>query len=202
LSYVIGFAEEDAIRQDLVGATGARLGRRAAAGSQVPAGFAVTGYAYDRFMLESGLSKRWPTTVEGRGGTGHGDAVRAALQTLRGEILSAPLPASVEAQVGEAWKRFIVHDAADDRVAVRSSAISDDPPPDLYDSFSDVRGIDATLAAVRRCWASLWTVRATRFRLRSGFEQPDVRLAVVVQTAGSEATTGIAGNAVADPLGA
>jgi pyruvate,water dikinase len=199
VGYVIGFAEADATRQDLVGAEGARLGRRAAA-SAVPAGFSVTGYAYDRFMLEAGLRERWPATAGQLRPGDDRDAVRAALSALREQMLAAPLPASVEEQIGAAWKRLIAPDAAEARVAVRSSAISGDPPPDLYDSYPDVRGVAATLAAVRRCWASLWTVRAMGFRLRDGREQGEVRLAVVVQAAGSGATTTVAGGAAARPL--
>ena len=57
-------------------------------------------------------------------------------------------------------------------VAVRSSATAEDLPGASFagqqDTFLDVRGADAVVDAVRRCWASLWTDRAVAYRERDG----------------------------------
>ncbi|CAL9484501.1 hypothetical protein SUDANB95_03087 [Actinosynnema sp. ALI-1.44] len=68
-------------------------------------------------------------------------------------------------------------------VAVRSSATAEDLP-DLsfagqHDTVLDVRGEDAVLDAVRRCWASLGTERAVAYRERNGIA--DAAMGVVVQ---------------------
>ena len=56
-------------------------------------------------------------------------------------------------------------------VAVRSSATAEDLPDmsfaGQHDSFLGVEGFDAVLAAVRRCWDSLWTERAIEYRRRN-----------------------------------
>jgi pyruvate,water dikinase len=68
---------------------------------------------------------------------------------------------------------------------VRSSATAEDLPglsfAGQYDSYLNVRGESALLAAVRRCWASLWTARAISYRLRNRVDQRTVAMAVVVQ---------------------
>ena len=39
----------------------------------------------------------------------------------------------------------------------------------------------AVLEHVRRCWASLFTERAVTYRLRNGYDQQQIRIAVIVQ---------------------
>lgn len=70
-------------------------------------------------------------------------------------------------------------------VAVRSSATAEDLPDASFagqqETYLHVRGEDALLRAVQRCWASLWTARAMAYRARQGIDPASVRLAVVVQ---------------------
>ncbi|MEU3766568.1 PEP/pyruvate-binding domain-containing protein [Amycolatopsis keratiniphila] len=78
--------------------------------------------------------------------------------------VAAPLPARLETGIVEAYERL----SRGGPVAVRSSSTAEDLPDasfaGQYDTFLDVRGADEVLAAVRRCWASLWSDRATRYR--------------------------------------
>ena len=70
-------------------------------------------------------------------------------------------------------------------VAVRSSATAEDLPEASFagqqDTYLNVRGLEDLLAAVRDCWASLWTARAMAYRARQGIDPASVSLAVVVQ---------------------
>lgn len=70
-------------------------------------------------------------------------------------------------------------------MAVRSSATAEDLPFASFagqqDTFLNVVGADAVLAAVRQCWASLWTDRAVSYRATHGISPAAVSLAVVVQ---------------------
>jgi pyruvate,water dikinase len=70
-------------------------------------------------------------------------------------------------------------------VAVRSSATAEDLPGASFagqqETYLNVRGPEALLDAVRRCWASLWTARAMTYRARRGIAPKAVSLAVVVQ---------------------
>jgi hypothetical protein len=49
------------------------------------------------------------------------------------------------------------------------------------DTYLNVRRTQALLAAVRDCWASLWTARVMAYRARHGIDPAAVSLAVVVQ---------------------
>ena len=74
---------------------------------------------------------------------------------------------------------------AEAAVAVRSSATAEDLPELSFagqqDTFLNVRGSEAVLDAVKRCWASLWTARAIGYRTQHNIDQDAVSLAVVVQ---------------------
>src|SRR4029453_11809753 len=69
--------------------------------------------------------------------------------------------------------------------AVRSSATAEDLPTASFagqqDTYLNVVGPAAILQHVSRCWASLYTERAVTYRLRNGFDQRKVHMAVVVQ---------------------
>jgi pyruvate,water dikinase len=70
-------------------------------------------------------------------------------------------------------------------VAVRSSATAEDLPEASFagqqETFLNIRGEDALLDAVKKCWASLWTARAIAYRIKNNIDQNVVALAVVVQ---------------------
>ncbi|MEU4767537.1 PEP/pyruvate-binding domain-containing protein [Actinosynnema sp. NPDC023794] len=144
---------------ETVGGKGSSLARLAAAGLPVPAGFHLTTHAYRRVTegLDAGI----------RAGRGGEAAIAAAFESL-----------DIPADIADAIRAALPPGP----VAVRSSATAEDLP-DLsfagqHDTFLDVSG-DEVLDAVKRCWASLWTARATAYRARNGIT--DVALAVVVQ---------------------
>jgi pyruvate, water dikinase len=70
-------------------------------------------------------------------------------------------------------------------VAVRSSGTSEDLPgasfAGQHDTLLDVRGEDHVLSAVVRCWASMRTDRAERYRAHRGLNDAELALAVIVQ---------------------
>jgi phosphoenolpyruvate synthase/pyruvate phosphate dikinase len=69
--------------------------------------------------------------------------------------------------------------------AVRSSATAEDLPTASFagqqDTYLNVIGKETILKHIRKCWASLFTERATIYRLQNGFDHRKVHLAVVVQ---------------------
>ena len=80
-------------------------------------------------------------------------------------------------------------------MAVRSSATAEDLEGASFagqqDTYLNIRGADAVLDAVRRCWASLWTARAMAYRARQGIDPAEVSLAVVVQELVDAAAAGV-----------
>jgi pyruvate,water dikinase len=163
------------------GGKGASLARLATAGLPVPPGFHVTTDAYRQFVRESHLS----------------DVIQAAasradpkkpvsLDRAAARIQALMAQGSIPEAVASAIRRAYVELGADDpAVAVRSSATAEDLPGMSFagqqDTYLNVRGAEAVLAAVQRCWASLWTARAIGYRARQGIAPGSVSLAVVVQ---------------------
>ncbi|TQM45058.1 PEP/pyruvate-binding domain-containing protein [Pseudonocardia cypriaca] len=161
----------DAAGADLatVGGKGASLATLMRAGLPVPPGFHLTTAAYRRFVAHHGLQDR----IVAAAGAADADAIAALFAAHEvPDELAAPIRAAYAA-LGEP------------AVAVRSSATAEDLPGASFagqqDTFLDVRGADAVVDAVRRCWASLWTARAIEYRRREGIDPADVALAVVVQ---------------------
>ena len=80
-------------------------------------------------------------------------------------------------------------------MAVRSSATAEDLPSASFagqqETFLNIIGIEAVLEAVQRCFASLWTDRATSYRHSLGIDPRTVRLAVVVQRMADAQVAGV-----------
>ncbi|XYH94680.1 PEP/pyruvate-binding domain-containing protein [Sorangium sp. So ce1128] len=155
----------------VAGGKGANLGELIGAGFPVPDGFVVTTAAYDDFILKSGLAEAI---------TGTPDSAYPGGEALRKAIEAAALPDDLASAVVAAYQQL-----GHGPVAVRSSATAEDLPHAAFagqqDTFLNVLGPAALLAAVQRCWASLWTDRAVAYRARQGIDPRGIKLAVVVQ---------------------
>jgi pyruvate,water dikinase len=169
----------------LVGGKGANLGELLSAGIPVPDGFCLTTAAYRKAIgapdsLLPPLAGVHAALAAGGATLGPGDTDELAA-TARAAILAAPIPAAVSAAVERAYRAM----GPDVPVAVRSSATAEDLPFASFagqqDTYLNVVGVPAVLDAVRRCWASLWTDRATAYRASLGIDAAAVALAVVVQ---------------------
>ncbi|MDA0180360.1 phosphoenolpyruvate synthase [Solirubrobacter phytolaccae] len=86
--------------------------------------------------------------------------------------------------------------------AVRSSATAEDSATASFagqhDSYLNVVGAQAVLERVQQCWGSLFTERAVSYRSRSGIDERDVAMAVVVQEMVDPHASGVL--FTADPL--
>lgn len=104
---------------------------------------------------------------------------------LAGVVPPVRLPGRLCDGVAAAYRRLMEQDAP---VAVRSSAVDEDGTltsfAGVHETFLNVHGADAVLAAVERCLESFFSPRAASYRRERGaahgaFE--DVRMAVLVQ---------------------
>ena len=163
----------------LVGGKGANLARLALAGLPVPGGFFITTQAYRAFVAANCLAEPLAACLARTD-----PADPAALEQASGEIRAlfraGKLPAEIEAELKEASAAL-----GTKPVAVRSSATAEDLPEMSFagqqDTYLNVVGPQALLAAVVNCWSSLWTARAIVYRARNQVPQAGVALAVVVQ---------------------
>jgi len=80
-------------------------------------------------------------------------------------------------------------------VAVRSSATAEDLPDASFagqqETFLNIESAEAVIAAVERCWASLFTERAVAYRRERGITDRDVAMAVIVQRMVPAAAAGV-----------
>jgi pyruvate,water dikinase len=94
-------------------------------------------------------------------------------------VMEAPLVPGLDSELGRACERL-----GDGPLAVRSSACAEDSQAASFagqqDTYLNIRGSAAVLAAVRRCWASFFSEHAVFYRSRKG-SLADLRMAVVVQ---------------------
>ena len=166
---------------DLLGGKGRSLARASNAGFAVPGGFHVTTAAYRAFVAENGLQERIVALAKPElvNGAVSFDAASAAIQELLAEHAPSDLAVS---EIASAYRGL---ETASPPVAVRSSANAEDLPEASFagqqDTYLNVRGENAVVAAVRDCWASLWTPRAIAYRHQMGIDQGKVAMAVVVQ---------------------
>jgi pyruvate,water dikinase len=166
---------------DRVGGKGASLAKLALAGLPVPAGFHLTTEAYHRFVAANNLHADIVDIVSevSANDTAGLEHAAAAIYTL---FEQGTIPDSIVTAINQAYLDLGKDEPA---VAVRSSATAEDLPELSFagqqETFLNVRGGEALLEAVRRCWASLWTTRAIGYRYRMGIDQQAVAMGIVVQ---------------------
>ena len=179
MRWVAGLAEFGRTDVASAGGKAANLGELVRAGFPVPDGFVVSTEAYRRFVDQNDVAARILTAA--REATGDERARLAAAQRISELFHSQEVDAELRAEIVRAYERL-----GEPVVAVRSSATAEDLAEASFagqqDSFLNVQGSAALLAAVVDCWASLWTSRALAYRERQGIAPEDVSLAVVVQT--------------------
>jgi pyruvate, water dikinase len=185
-AYVIPF-EQLAMRDvETVGGKNASLGEMigslAKLGVQVPGGFATTAHAYREFLKQGGLDERIRAELAA---LDVDDVARLAAtgSRIRQWILATPFPPAFAQAVGAQLRRMSA--GADIAVAVRSSATAEDLPEASFagqqESFLNVRGEAAVLAAMQEVFASLFNDRAISYRVHQGFDHAAVALSAGVQ---------------------
>jgi pyruvate,water dikinase len=177
------FADLSRADVDYAGGKGANLGELTAAGFPVPPGFVVGAPAYAAFCDGGGLRERIERRLAAIDVEDTDELGRAAAE-VRAEVEAEPLPEWLAEAIRDAYGRLAAGEAAAP-VAVRSSATAEDTESASFagmnETFLNVRGAEAALEAVRRCWASLFGARTIYYRAKRGFGQADMDIAVVVQ---------------------
>ncbi|HCW51706.1 MAG TPA: hypothetical protein DGR79_06535 [Clostridiales bacterium] len=163
---------EDITREDrpLVGGKAAALAELRRAGLPVPPTVVVLSRACETFLRENGLEEhlsllRSPEeAAAGEGGhltAPAGPPLSHLLEEFQAEVRKAPLPAGLLKELEEALSSGPLRGTP---LAVRSSSPAEDgrrrSAAGVYESRLNVRGLEEVVAAVRDCWASLWTERA------------------------------------------
>ena len=188
--YIVPFESVGLADLESVGGKNASLGEMishlAAAGVDVPGGFAITAQAY-RDFLSGELGDRIHAALDALDVEDLAALARTGRE-IRGWIAATPLPTELAVQVEAAYRELGTRGGAsggDISVAVRSSATAEDLPEASFagqqDTLLNVRGVDAVLRAVHHVYGSLFSDRAIAYRVHQGFAHRDVALSVGVQ---------------------
>ena len=174
--------DQDALER--VGGKGRSLSKMVREGFNVPAGFIVTADAYRSFIADNSLQNE--IVSDARPLLKEGYPVFDQCSTVIGDkIQQASIDVAIVIAIKTAYDEIQAEHGEDAPVAVRSSANAEDLPGLSFagqqETFLNVRGEDAVVAAVKDCWASLWTAQAISYRHQNGIDQGSVAMAVVVQ---------------------
>ncbi|MGO4892483.1 phosphoenolpyruvate synthase [Flavobacterium sp. W21_SRS_FM6] len=171
-----------------VGGKNASLGemfsKLSSKGIKVPDGFAVTSDAYWHFLkhnklrekLSENLAQLDLKTFKNLAGIG---------SKVRQLVLDATIPPALRDEIIAAYKRLEKRAGSSVSLAVRSSATAEDLPHASFagqqESYLNVQGEENLIAACQRCYASLFTDRAIKYRVDNGFEHMQVALSIGIQ---------------------
>ncbi len=181
--YIKFFETIDNTQVNLVGGKNASLGemyqKLTKQGIKVPNGFAVTSKAYWDFLGENKLIDELKSKLAELNTTTFTN-LREIGEICRGMLLIAQIPEAIQTEIKEAYKLL-----QNESVAVRSSATAEDLPNASFagqqESFLNISGIENLLKAIQKCFASLFTDRAIKYRHDNGFEHMKVALSVGIQ---------------------
>jgi pyruvate,water dikinase len=178
---------------DYAGGKGANLGELTSAGLPVPDGFVVGAPAYAAFCAETGLRERLAELLDGVN-VEDTAALQAASTAARELFDHTPMPDPLAQEIRSAYEQLAL-DSPQAPVAVRSSATAEDTAATSFagmnETYLNIRGADAVVDAVRRCWRSLFGARTIYYRGVNGFAQADMDIAVVVQSQVNSTRAGV-----------
>ena len=182
-AHIRGFAQLSRADVPFAGGKGANLGELTAAGLPVPAGFVVGAPAYAAFCAETGVRERLAALLDELD-VEDTAKLQAAAEATRALFDNTPMPDALAAEIRSSYEQLVGAER-EAPVAVRSSATAEDTEAASFagmnETFLNMRGADAVIDAVRRCWRSLFGARTIYYRRVNGFSQADMDIAVVVQ---------------------
>lgn len=169
-----------------VGGKNASLGemitKLAVKGIDIPDGFAVTASAFQHFIRYNKLDGLHNHLLAGLNRQSF-DNLKEIGSQARELILHGKMPNDLAHAIVMAYRQVFKGRQPD--IAVRSSATAEDLPEASFagqhDSFLNIRGEKDLVNTVKRCFASLYTDRAIKYREDKGFDHSKVFISVGVQ---------------------
>ncbi|MGC9058974.1 MAG: phosphoenolpyruvate synthase [Candidatus Aenigmatarchaeota archaeon] len=169
----------------LVGGKAANLGEMFNANLPVPNAFVVTAEAYKEFLKKTKLKKKISEILKE---IDYNDpkSLEEGTKKIRELIENAEIPEEIKNEIIKAYEELSKeYGKEEEYVAVRSSATAEDVPEASFAgqqlTLLNVKGKENVVSAVKKCWASLFTPRATFYRHQKRFKHEKVYIAVPVQ---------------------
>ena len=153
-------------------------------GIRIPAGYATTAQAYWDYLEHNGLKEKLTKLLQ-KLDTKEFKNLTETGKKARELILKGEFPEKISEEIHAAYRQLEEKEETLTSVAVRSSATAEDLPEASFagqhDSFMNISGPEATLETCKKCFASLFTDRAIRYREHNGFDHMKVALSAGVQ---------------------
>ncbi|HKZ65458.1 MAG TPA: phosphoenolpyruvate synthase [Chitinophagaceae bacterium] len=151
-------------------------------GIKIPDGFATTAFAFKHFLEYNQLTETVQQLMEKLDKEQFSN-LKETGHKAREIILAAVVPQELKEAIINAYKELCGKRYLE--VAVRSSATAEDLPQASFagqhESYLNIKGAEALVTAVQKCFASLYTDRAIKYREDNKFEHQKVLLSVGVQ---------------------
>ncbi|MDP2628581.1 MAG: phosphoenolpyruvate synthase, partial [Nanoarchaeota archaeon] len=196
--FVKWFSELNKDSGKIAGGKGANLAEIYNLKIQVPPGFVVTAQAYDYFIKKANIDKQINELLEE---INYEDTKRLdnVTKQIRELIVNSKFPKEMGEEIIESYENLSSEKISEEKdafdilsksaepifVAVRSSATTEDLAEASFagqqDSFVNIKGNENLLKTIKKCFASLFTSRATYYRNKKGFKHNEASLAVVIQ---------------------
>ncbi|MFH1710961.1 MAG: phosphoenolpyruvate synthase [Nanoarchaeota archaeon] len=197
IAFVKWFSELDKTSGPIAGGKGANLSEIYNLKISVPPGFVVTAQAYDHFIKGANLNDKIKILL-GKIDYENTKKLDEITKEIRELIVEAPMPPEIEEEISDAYETLSAEKSKEMKadhllkkssenvfVAVRSSATTEDLAEASFagqqETFLNVHGNESLLTSIKKCFASLFTPRATYYRNKKGFKYEQASLAVVVQ---------------------
>jgi pyruvate,water dikinase len=195
--FIKWFSELDKNSGNIAGGKGANLGEMYNLKIPVPQGFVVTAQAYNYFIEKAELKNKINELLE-KINYENTTELENITKEIRQLIENAKFPKEMEEDILEAYNLLgtpldisknsaldILENSDQVFVAVRSSATAEDLADASFagqqDTYLNIKGDIKLLESIKKCFASLFTSRATYYRNKKGFVHSKVSLAVIVQ---------------------
>ena len=169
----------------LVGGKAANLGEMYNLKLPVPNAFVITCRAYKEFLEKTGIKKKIFRILK-KTNVHNPKELQENTKKIREIIEKTKIPKEIEREIIKAYEKLSKEFGKEkEYVVVRSSATSEDVPRASFAgqmlTLLNVKGENELINAVQKCWASLFTARATFYREQKGFEHEKVLIAIPVQ---------------------
>lgn len=186
LSYIKKFNEIGIQDISSVGGKNASLGEMfcnlKSKNINIPDGFAITAAAFHFFIDSNQLKEKLHSVLETLDRKEFSN-LGSVGEKCRALLSSASFPVAIAQQAEAAYKALCGNDTC--AVAVRSSATAEDLPnlsfAGQHESFLNIQGPIKLIEAIHKCYVSLYTNRAIKYREDNGYKHEQVALSVGIQ---------------------
>ncbi|OGH95324.1 MAG: phosphoenolpyruvate synthase [Candidatus Melainabacteria bacterium GWA2_34_9] len=186
--YIKTFSEIDINDINIVGGKNASLGemfqKLTPKGVNIPDGFAVTSQAYWKLLEVNRLYdplKNLFRTLDTKNFSNLSEVGKQARQL----ILDSEIPAEIQDEIVEYYRDLEAKYDFKIQVAVRSSATAEDLPTASFagqqETYLNIRNEEDLIDACKKCYASLFTDRAIKYREDNNFHHMKVALSIGIQ---------------------